>query len=157
MGTQAPSVQTHVLQTLSLANSAAQQVLTRYHSTLCKNKAYVIAKAVIEFLVTGRHGVYKIRTNILFDRCLLASSKAYFSDRTLTVREPDTDDELEDGVLDPTLNYINPFWKLQLARTPMHVQLACATDEVCSKPFKLVCAFIGRVTNPHGTRAIILG
>ena len=78
-------------------------------SSLCRNKAYVVTKAVIEFLVTGRHGVYKRRTGILFDRCLLASSKAYFSDLTWTGREPDTDDELEDGILEPTLNYMNSF------------------------------------------------
>ena len=69
----------------------------------------VITKAVIEFLVTDRHEVYKTWTKILLDQCLLGSSRAYFSDRTWTVREADTDDELEDGILDPTLNYMNSF------------------------------------------------
>ena len=68
-------------------------------------------------------------------------------------RETDSDDELDDGVLDPYLNFVCPFWHLRLARGPHHRHWNCCQWRFCGclcdedlglgRTWDLMLAFLG--------------
>ena len=76
-----------------------------------------MTQVVIDFIVPNRREIQRSVMKRLLKRFLLGSSMAYCNDRYGQILEPDTEDELEDGVADPSLNYLNPLWKLRLVRT----------------------------------------
>ena len=53
----------------------------------------------------------------------------------VTTREADTSDEDDDGILDASLNYENPLWKLQFSRSSGHRSIEC---------FNLMISYLGR-------------
>ena len=64
--------------------------------------------------------------------------------RTLhgTIRPCDSDDEDENGVCDANLDYVNPFWKLELAR---------GTPDYDERPLAIVIKMVGEFPMGHDT------
>jgi hypothetical protein len=66
---------------------------------------------------------------------LLLGEKAYYRGEDGLVREACSDEEDEDAILDAHLDYLNPMWRLQLARR--------SGLEPCRRPFQIVTEMLG--------------
>ena len=72
--------------------------------------------------------------DIVYNKLLLGA-KAYYRDVDGLTREAGSDEEAEDEILDAHLDYLNPMWKLQLARR--------SGLEPCRSPFQIVTEMLG--------------
>ena len=66
---------------------------------------------------------------------LLVGTKASYRDEYGLTREAGSDEEVEDDIWDAHLDYLNPMWKLQLARG--------AGFEQCGRPLQIVTSMLG--------------
>ena len=123
------------------------QLLLRF----CKSQEQSVTQVVIDFIVPNRREIQRSVMKHLLKRFLLGSSMAYCNDRYGQILEPDTEDELEDGVADPSLNYLNPLWKLRLVRTYGEIEFRFG------RPFELVCEFIGGISTSGVKNPILIG
>ena len=115
----------------------------------CKPHVELVTRLIIDFLVPNRREIVQRVRKGLINRFLLGSSMAYYNARHGLILEPDTEDECEDGVADPTLHYLNPLWKLHLVKN--------TTNNRRGRPFDLVCAFIGDISTTGETKSIMIG
>ena len=129
------------------------QLLLRF----CKSHVKTVTQLIIDFLVPNRREIVQSVMKRLLKRFLLGSSMAYYNARYGQILEPDTDDELEDGVADPTLNYLNPLWKLRLVRSIGEISTTGSAFIRFGRPFELVCAFIGGISTTGATNPIMIG
>ena len=121
-----------------------------------------MARVITGFLVPNRRVIMRSVMKRLLVRFLLGSSMAYYNDRYGQILDADSEDELEDGVADPTLNYLNPLWKLRLVRTFGEIEFSScsATGSVFirfGRPFELICEFIGGISTAGATNPILMG
>ena len=75
-------------------------------------------------------------------RILLGSRAPCVRELDGTIRECDSDDEDENGVCDANLDYVNPFWKLELAR---------GTPDYDERPLAIVIKMLGKCPMGHDT------
>ena len=132
------------------------QLVTRY----CKSQEQSVTQAIVDFIAPNLREIQRNVMKCLFKRFLLGSSMAYFSDRYGGILEPDTEDELEDGVADPTLNYLNPLWKLRLVRTYGDFEIGCCSATIMiqfGRPFDLIIEFLGGIHTSGVNNPILLG
>ena len=91
------------------------QLVVRY----CKQHAHIVTELLIDFLAPNTRCEHERAQSIFWFKLLLGSNMVYYPEHSWrsVIQEPDTDDELEDGMANPTLDYLNPLRKLQLARS----------------------------------------
>ena len=86
-------------------------------STSYRHIVYAVSDYIVAFLVASPRSQHERAMRTVWRAILLGKTeKMKIWDVRGTQRESCTDDELSDGACDPDLLYVNPLWKLSLAR-----------------------------------------
>ena len=106
----------------------------------------LLLREVVSFMAGDVRSVQRRAWARFWDQALPSPASLAIRENGI-VRETDTDDEDSDGMLQPTLDLINPFWSLKLTRCHNNItrnnKITVGMNNITRNVFDVVVGFLG--------------